>query len=105
VHTYSQNAAPDLLGTGDYGCSAARGTVVRTANPLNETDRMPKNLKKMANTLSLVAFTFMSFVSVVVFFIEDELSSGDYLVMVGAPFALGALAYFVGRHHDPNACD
>jgi len=68
-------------------------------------DQKPKNSKTMAKTLSLVAFAFMSLVSLVVYFTEDELSSIDYLIMLGAPLALAALIYFVGRHHDPNFCD
>ena len=70
-----------------------------------KVDQKPKNSKTIAKTLSLGAFTFMSLVSLIVYFTEDRLSSFDYLLMLGAPLVLAALMYFVGRHHDPNACD
>jgi len=65
----------------------------------------PKNAGKIARTLSLVAFGFMSLVSLVVFYTEDQLSGLDYLFIIGSPFALGALTWFVGLHHDPTASE
>ena len=65
----------------------------------------PKNAKKIAKTLSLMAFGFMSLVSLMVFYTEDQLSGLDYLFILGSPFALGALTYFVGLHHDPTASE
>jgi len=59
----------------------------------------------MAKTLGLVAFGFMSLVSLVVFYTEDQLSGLDYLFILGSPFALGALTCFVGLHHDPTASE
>lgn len=70
-----------------------------------KADHQPKNPKRVAKTLGLVAFGFMSLVSLVIFYTEDQLSGVDYLFILGAPFALGALTYFVGLHHDPAASD
>ena len=64
-----------------------------------------ENARRVARTLGLGAFGFMCVVSAVVFFTEDDLGVFDYLLMVAGPFALGALAYFVGLHHDPEASD
>ena len=55
--------------------------------------------------MGLLAFGFMGVVSFVVFFSEDNLNIFDYLLILGAPPALGALFYFVGLHHDPSASD
>ena len=65
----------------------------------------PKTSAKVARSLGLLAFGFMTIVSVVVFYTEDDLTILDYFLIIGAPFALGALAYFVGLHHDPTASD
>jgi hypothetical protein len=70
-----------------------------------KADSEPKNAIRMAKTLSLVAFGFMSLVSLVVFYTEDQLSVLDYLFILGSPFVLGALGYFVGLHHDPTASE
>lgn len=74
-------------------------------NILMKADSGPKNARKMAKTLSLLAFGFMSLVSLVVFYTQDQLSVLDYLFILGSPFALAALAYFVGLHHDPTASE
>ena len=50
-------------------------------------------------------FTFMSIVSAVVYFTEDHLNLFDYLPIIGAPFAMAGLGYFIGLHHDPSAPD
>ncbi|MDH3378504.1 MAG: hypothetical protein OEQ39_16305 [Gammaproteobacteria bacterium] len=47
----------------------------------------------------------MSVVSAIVFFTEEHLGVFDVLLILGAPFALGAIFYFVVFHHDPNASD
>jgi len=52
-----------------------------------------------------LAFILMGMISLVVFFTEDPLSEMDYVLIVGAPFALAALAYFVGLHFDQNAAE
>jgi hypothetical protein len=74
-------------------------------NILMKADHEPQHPRGVARTLSLVAFGFMSLVSFVLFYTEDQLSGVDYLclLILGAPFALGALSYFVGLHHDPTA--
>ena len=70
-----------------------------------KADSEPKNARRTAKTLSLLAFGIMSLVSLVVFYTEDHLSVLDYLFIPGLPFALAALAYFVGLHHDPTASE
>ena len=55
--------------------------------------------------MSLLALGFMSLVSLVVLYTEDHLTGFDYVLLLGAPVALSALAYFVGLHHDPTASD
>jgi len=74
-------------------------------NIMMKANSGPKNAGKIARTLSLVAFSFMSLVSLVVFYTEDQLSGLDYLFIIGSPFALGALTWFVGLHHDPTASE
>lgn len=75
----------------------------RRQNRAMKANHEPKNAKRVARTLSLLAFGFMSIVSVVVFSTEDHLTIVDYFLILGAPFAFGALAYFVGLHYDPTA--
>ena len=70
-----------------------------------KVDSEPKNARKTAKTLSLLAFGFMSLVSLVVFYTEDHLSVLDYLFIPGSPFALAALTCYVGLHHDPTASE
>jgi|GEM_PF-3009979 len=70
-----------------------------------KTNSESKNAKKRAKTLSLVAFGFMSLVSLVVLYTEGQLSVLDYLFTLVSPFALGALTYFVVLHHDPTASE
>lgn len=65
----------------------------------------PKNARRLARALSLLMFAFMCAVSVVVFFTQDQLNVLDCLLIVGAPFAMAGLGYFVGLHHDPKASD
>jgi hypothetical protein len=61
-----------------------------------------KSSRKLARRLGSLAFVLMGAISLVVFFTEDQLGAMDYVLLVGAPFALAALAYFVGLHYDPN---
>lgn len=65
----------------------------------------PKNKRRLARALGLLMFVFMSFVSVIVFFTEDQLNGIDYVFIVGAPLGMAALGYFIGLHHDPKASD
>lgn len=51
----------------------------------------------MARRLSLLSFVMMTAVSAVVFFTEDRLDATAYILIVGAPFAIAAIAYFVGK--------
>ena len=74
-------------------------------NILMKADSEPKNARKMAKNLSLVAFGFMSLVSLVVFYTEDQLSFLDDLFILGSPFAMAALTWFVRLHHDPTASE
>ena len=48
---------------------------------------------------------FMVVVSMVIFYTDEELTIVDYLLILGAPPALGIFFYFVGLHHDPKASD
>jgi hypothetical protein len=59
----------------------------------------------VARTLSLLALGFMSLVSLVVFYTEEDLTAVDYFLLLGAPIALSVLVYLVGLHHDPTASD
>jgi hypothetical protein len=63
------------------------------------------NSKRIARTLCVLVFVFISVVSVVIFLTENHLMIVDYIFILGAPFAFGALAYFVGLYHDPTAPD
>jgi len=67
--------------------------------------REQKQARRLANTLGVLAFIFTGIVTAVVFFTEEQLNAMDYVLIVGAPFALAVVAYFVGLHHDPNASD
>lgn len=69
------------------------------------TNHEPKHARTVARSLALLAFSIMTVVSVVVYYTEDHLTMVDYILIVCGPFALGALAYFVGLHHDPAASD
>lgn len=64
-----------------------------------------RTAKRVAVTLSLLAFGFMSAVSLVVFVTEERSGVVDSLLLVSAPFILAALAYFVGLWHKPEASD
>jgi len=57
----------------------------------------------MARTLSLLAFSFMALVSLVVFYTESHLTGFGYALLLGLPIALSILAYFVRLQHDPTA--
>ena len=70
-----------------------------------EASQGSKKARRVARAMGLMAFGFMSAVSFVVFFTEDNLSIVDYLLIIGAPPTLGVFFYFVGRHHDPKASD
>ena len=61
--------------------------------------------RSIARSLALLSFLFMCAVSVVIFLTDDELTSVDFVLILGAPLALAILFYFVGRYHDPRASD
>ncbi len=69
------------------------------------TDHEPKNPRRLALALGTLMFTFMSVVSLVIFYTEERRDLADCLLIVGAPFAMAMLAYLVGLYHDPNASD
>jgi hypothetical protein len=58
-----------------------------------------------ARAVSLFAFIFACLVSLIIFFQNDQLEALDWALMIGAPIALSIIAYFVVKHHDPNASD
>ena len=64
-----------------------------------------KKRRRVARALGILAFGFMVAVSLLVAFTEDNLGIIDYILILGAPLALGALFYLVGLYHDPNASD
>jgi hypothetical protein len=70
-----------------------------------KVDQESKNPRRVARTLSLLAFSFMGLVSLVVFYTKDHLTGFGYVLLLGLPIALSILAYFVGLHHDPTASD
>ena len=59
----------------------------------------------VARTLAIVCFSIMSLVSIVVFLTEDRLDALGYILIVAAPFGMGAIGYFVGLHNDPTSSD
>jgi hypothetical protein len=61
-----------------------------------------KSSRRLARRLSWLAFVLMGAISLFVFLTEDQLGAMDYVLLIGAPFALAGLAYFVGLHYDPN---
>lgn len=61
--------------------------------------------RRIARTCGLLAFGLMSIVSVVVYSTETHLTVADYCLILGGPFVLGGLAYFVGLHHDSKTDD
>lgn len=61
--------------------------------------------RRVARAMGLLASGFISAVSLLVFFTEDNLDIIDYFLILGAPPILGALFYFVGLYHDPTASD
>ena len=58
-----------------------------------------------ARNLGMLFFCVMSLVSIVVFLTEDRLDVFGYILIIGAPFGLGAFGYFVGLHNDPTSSD
>jgi hypothetical protein len=69
------------------------------------TSHEPEKARRVARAMGLLASGFMSAVSLLVFFTEDNLSIIDYFLILGAPPILGALFYYVGLYHDPKASD
>lgn len=59
----------------------------------------------VARTLGLVFFGIMSLISLVVYFTDDRLDTLGYILLVAAPFGMGAIGYFVGLHNDPKSPD
>ncbi len=59
----------------------------------------------VARTLGVVFFSIMSLISIVVLLTEDRLDTFGYILIVAAPFGMGAIGYFVGRHNDPTSSD
>lgn len=59
----------------------------------------------VAKSVSLLAFIFMSFVALLILFKEEKLNFIDYLLILGAPFLLSALFYYVVLHHDPDSSE
>ena len=64
-----------------------------------------RKAKRVAVTLSLLAFGFMSAVSLVVFVTDRPSSIVVFLLLLLSPFILAALAYLVGLWHRPEASD
>ena len=55
--------------------------------------------------MSILVFAFMCLVSVVAFATDEQVTIVDYFLIFGAPFVMGAGAYFVVLHHDPSASE
>ena len=60
---------------------------------------------RSAKAVSLFAFVFSVFVSVVIFFTNEDLDIYDYLLMVFVPVGLTLISYFVVLNNDPDASD
>ena len=60
---------------------------------------------RSAKAVSLFTLVFSVFVSVVIFFNNEDLDIYDYLLMVFVPVGLILIAYFVVLHNDPDASD
>lgn len=60
---------------------------------------------RSAKAVSLFAFVFSVFVSVVIFFTNEDLDIYDYLLMVFVPVGLTLITYFVVLYNDPDASD
>lgn len=86
-------SAPDPL------LPVADGQIVMNAEP------DPKESVTVARTLGMVFFTIMSLISVVVFLTDDRLDAFGCILIVAAPFGMGAIGYFVGLHNDPTSSD
>jgi len=70
-----------------------------------ESKHASKTVTKAARTVSVLVFAFMCLVSVAVFATDEHLTTVDYFLILGAPFVMGAGAYFVVLHHDPTASE
>ena len=77
----------------------AGGKTVMNAEP----DR--KESITVARTLGIVFFGIMSLISIVVFLTEEQLDTVGCILIVTAPFGMGAIGYFVGLHNDPTSSD
>ena len=70
-----------------------------------KVDQEPRNPKRLARTLSLLALGFMTLVSMVLYSTEDHLNGFDYLLLIAAPIVSSAVAYLVGLYHDRTASE
>ena len=59
--------------------------------------------RRVALTLSLLAFGLMSVVSLLLFITGEQSGVVDCLLLLGAPFVLAVLAYVAGLWHKPEA--
>jgi ABC-type Na+ efflux pump permease subunit len=59
----------------------------------------------VARTLGIVFFGIMSLISIVVFLTEDQLDAFGYVLIVAAPFGMGAIGYFVGLYNHGMSSD
>ena len=64
-----------------------------------------RNAKRVAITLGLLGFGLMSAISLLIFVTEEQSGVVDFLLLLGAPFAFAALAYFVGLWNTPETSD
>lgn len=69
------------------------------------TEPARKTSATVARSLGLVFFSIMSLISVIVFLTEDHLDAIGYMLIIAAPFGMGAIGYFVGLHNDPTSSD
>ena len=60
---------------------------------------------RSAKAVSLLFLVGSVFVSVVIFFTNEDLDIYDYLLMVFVPVGLTLISYFVVLNNDPDASD
>jgi uncharacterized membrane protein YfcA len=61
--------------------------------------------KRSARTMSTVIFVFMSSVSALIYFTEENLDLFGLVLILIAPFALAAIFYFAVLTNDPEQSD
>jgi hypothetical protein len=64
-----------------------------------------KDSRRVARSLALFLFVFALLVGIIILLTETELDLVGYVLVIGAPFILGAIGYFVGLTQDVDGSD